>query len=95
MTVISRGISFRSSSNNTPSSPPYFVVIRRKSVHEEKSNEELPAGIGDDPSYFTFVINDDLKIVDMIGWNYFLNNNTLFQHYFGFKNGDVCGGYGF
>ena len=47
ITVTSRCITFRSSSNITPSSPPYLVVITRKEVPEERSNEELPAGIGD------------------------------------------------
>ena len=33
-----------------------------------KSNDELPAGIGDDSSYSPLVIDDDLNMGDMILW---------------------------
>ena len=64
-TVTSIAISFRSSSNNTPSSPPYCVGIKRKSVPEEKSDEELPAVVGDYFTYSQLVNDDDLKMGDM------------------------------
>ena len=39
---------------------------------EEKSNEELPAGIGYDSTYSPLVVDDDLKIGDMtLWWIYF------------------------
>ena len=65
LTVTPRGISFYSSSNNKPSSPPYRVGIKIKAAPEEKSNEELPAGILDDSFYSPLVIDDDLKMGDM------------------------------
>ena len=52
------------SSNNKTSSPLYPASIKRKSVPEEKSNEELPAGIGDDYTYSPLVIDYDLKMSD-------------------------------
>ena len=75
LTTTYRAISFSSSSNKTPPSPPYHVGSKRKVVLEEKSNEELPAGIGYDSSYYTLVIDDFLKMVDMSGGNFFLNNH--------------------
>ena len=68
MTVTSRGISFCLSSNNTTSSPLYPASIKRKSVPEEKSNEELPAGIGDDYTYSPLVIDYYLQMGDMTLW---------------------------
>ena len=65
MKVTSRGISFRSSSNNTPSIPPHPVGIKIEAVPEEKSNDELPAGIGDESYYSPFFIDDDLKMNDL------------------------------
>ena len=59
LTNTSRGICFSSSSNNTSPIPPYRVDIKRKFVPEEKSNEELPAGIGDEYSFSPLFIDDD------------------------------------
>ena len=90
---IYRGISFLPSSNNTPSSPSYCVGSKIKSVYEEKYNEELPAVIGDDSYYYQLIIDDDLKMGDMSGGNCYMNNHTLYQHYYDSNNGDVISGY--
>ena len=95
LAVTSIQISFCLSSNNTPSSPPYNVGSKRKSVPEEKSNDESPAGIGDDDSYYPLVIYDDLKMFNMSGGNCSLNKHTLSQQYCDSNNGDVSSGYGF
>ena len=65
MTVTSRGISFCASSNNPLSIPPYHIGTKIKAVTEEKSNEELPAGIGDDYSNSTLAIDNYLKMGDI------------------------------
>ena len=63
--VTSRGILFCPSSNNTPSSATYRVDIKRKAVPEEKSNEELPAGIGHNSNYSPLVVDIYLRMRDM------------------------------
>ena len=83
------------SSNKTPPSPPYSVGSKRKSLPEEKSNEELPAGIGDYSYYFPLVVDDDLNIGDMSGGGFSLKNHTLSQQYCDPNNGDVSSAYGF
>ena len=39
--------------------------MKRKSAPEEKANEELPAGIGDDSYYSPLVIYNDLNMGDI------------------------------
>ena len=95
MTVTYRAIYFHPSSNKIPPSLPPRVFSKRKSVPEENSNEELPAGIGYDSSYYPLVIDDDLKMGDMSGGNYYLNNHTLYQQYCDSNNGDVSSRCGF
>ena len=76
MSVTSSGLSFFSSSNNTPSTLPYRVSIKINKIPEEKSNKELPAGIGDDSSYFQLVVDDDLKMGYMkLWWDHFGEKN--------------------
>ena len=69
LAVTSRGILFFPSLNNTTPSRPYRVVSKIKDLPEEKSNEKLPAGIGNNYSYSSLAIGDDLKIGDMSGGN--------------------------
>ena len=95
MTFTSRPISFFLSSNKTPPSPPYCVGSKIKAVLEERSNEELPAGVGYDSSYSPLIIADDLNMGDMSGGNYSMNNYTLYQQYYDYNNGYVSSGYGF
>ena len=95
MAVTSRGISFQPSPNKTSSSPPYRVVSKIETVPNEKSNEELPAIIGDDSYYSPLVIDDDLNMGDASSGNYSLNNHTLSQQYRDSNNGDVSSGYDF
>ena len=87
--VTPRGISFSSSSNITSSSPSYCVGIKIKPFPEEKHKKELPAFIGDDYSYYLFVVYDDLKMGDMIDGDFSLIKHTLSQQYWYFNNGDV------
>ena len=94
LTVTYRGISFCSSSNSTPQSVPYCVGSKRKSAPEEKSNKELPVGTGDDYSYSPLVIGENLKMGDMSGGNFSMNNHTISQQYHDSNNGDVSSGYG-
>ena len=61
MTFTSKGISFPLSSKNTPSSTPYGVGNKIKAVPEAKPNDELPAGMGDDYTYYPLVIYDNFK----------------------------------
>ena len=93
--VASRGISFHPSSNNTPSSPPYHVGSKIKALPEEKYNEELPTGIVNDSSFSTLVVGDDLKMGDMSGGIFSMNNHTLYQQYCDSNNGDVSSRCGF
>ena len=88
-TVTSRGISFHPSSNKTPSSPPYSIDNKRKPAPEEKYNEELPAGIGEDYFYSPLFIDDDSKMGEVSGGNFSLKNHTLFQQYYDSNNGYV------
>ena len=69
------------------------MLVVKKSVSEEKSNEELPAGIGDDSSCSPLVIGDHLNMVDMSGGVFFMKNHTLYQKYYDSNNGDVSSGY--
>ena len=66
MTVTSRCIFLLSSSNDTPPSPPYHVGIKIKSVPEYKYNEELTTGIEDDSTYSSLVIDDYLKMGEIM-----------------------------
>ena len=93
--VTYREIYFFPSSNKTPPSPPYRVGSKIKAVPEAKYNEESPAGIGDDYSYSTLVVDDNLEMGDMSGGNCYLENNTLYQQYCDSNNGDVISGYDF
>ena len=74
-----RGISFTLSSINTQSRPTYHVGSKIQEVPEEKSNEKLPAGIGDDSSFTTLVIYDDLKMGEMSSGDFYMNKHTLYQ----------------
>ena len=56
-----RGKYYIPSSNSTPPIPPYSVDNKRKEAPKEKSNEELPAGIGDAYYFSPLIIGDDLK----------------------------------
>ena len=84
-----RNISFCPSSNNTPSIPPYYLGSKRKSLTEEKSDDGLPASIGDDYFFNTSVIDGVLKKIDASDGNFSMNNHTISQHDFDFNNGDV------
>ena len=81
MTVTSRGISFIQSLNNPPSNPSNCVDSEIKSVPEEKYNEKLNTGIGDNYSYSLLVIDDDLNVDDISCGNCSLNNHILPQNY--------------
>ena len=94
-TVTSKAISFFPSLNKTPPSPPYHFGSKIKSVPEEKYNEELPAGIEDYSYYYPLVVYYYLKMGDMSGGNFSLNNHSLSQQYFYSNNGDLSSGYGF
>ena len=95
MTFTSRTISFFLSSNKKPPSPPYCIGSKIKALLEERSNEELPAGVRYDSSYSTLIIADDLNMGDMSGGNCYLNNYTLYQQYCDYNNDYVSSGYGF
>ena len=95
MIVTSRGILFCQSSNNASSSTPYRVVSKRKAIPEEKYNEESPASIVDDSSFYLLVIEDDFKMGDMSGGNCSMNNHTLSKKDCDSNDGDVISGYGF
>ena len=95
LTDTPRGIYFQPSSNNTPSIPPYCVGSKRKSVPEERSNEEVPAGIGDDYYFSPLVMDYYLKMIEMSGGNFYINNHTLSQHDCDSNDGDVINIYDF
>ena len=73
------GIAIRPSSNNIPSSPPSGPGIKIKALHEQKPDDELPAGIGGDYSLYLLFIDGDLKIGDVSGGNFYMKNHTLSQ----------------
>ena len=50
------GISIHSSPNNTPSIPPFCTGSKIKARPEEKSDDELTAGIGDFSYFSPFTI---------------------------------------
>ena len=54
------GIYFFPPANNTPSSPPSRLGSKIKALPEGKYDDELPAGIGYDSSFYTLVIDDVL-----------------------------------
>ena len=58
-------------------------------------NEELPAGIGDDSYHYQLFSDDDLKIGDISGGKFSLNNHTIYQQYHDSNHGGVSSGYGF
>ena len=68
MKFTSRSTPYRSSSNNAPPIPSYRVGIKIKSAPEEKYNEELTAGIGDDSTYYPLVIYYDLNMGNITLW---------------------------
>ena len=89
MTVKSRAILFCPPPNKARQSPPYFVVSKIKAVPEEKYDGKSPAGIGEDSSYYTLVIDDNLNMGAMSGGNCSLTNHTISQQYCDYNNGDV------
>ena len=72
-------MSFRSSSNDTPSSTLSSIGSKIKSLPEEKCDDELPAGIGDDSNFSPLVIDGVFKMGDMSGGDCYMNNRTLSQ----------------
>ena len=74
-TESSRGISKFPSSNNIPSSPPSGPGSIRKALSEEKCDDELPAGIGNDYYVFSLVIDGDFKIDDVS-----IGNGSMSSH---------------
>ena len=93
MTHTYRGKYYLPSSNSTPPIPPYSVDNKRKEVPKEKSNEELPAGIGDAYYFSPLIIGDDLKMDDMSGGNCSMESHTLYQHDCNSNNGNSSSGY--
>ena len=92
LTESSGRISIRPSSNNTSFSPPSGTGSKRKALPEEKYDDDLTTGIGDDSSLSPLVIYGDLKISDMSGGNGYMNIHTISQQDLRFNNGDViCG----
>ena len=54
---------------------------KRKAIPKEKSDDELPAGIGDDFYLYPLVIGSDLKVDDVSVGNGSINNRTLHVRY--------------
>ena len=69
--------------------------FKREAVPEEKSNDELYAGIGDYYYYYPLVIDDDMKMCDMSGVIFSMNKHSLYQQYCALNHVDVCSGYDF
>ena len=86
------GLPFCLSSNNTPSSPPSCLESKNKALPKEKSDDELPACIGDDYYLSPFVIDEYLKRGDVSGGNGYMNSHPLYQQDWDFNNGDVISG---
>ena len=83
------GLPFCLSSNNTPSSPTSRLESKNKALPKEKSDDELPACIGDCYYFFLLVIDGDLKMGEVSGGNCSMNNHNLSQKDFDFNIGNV------
>ena len=93
ITVKPRAISFCLSPNKTLPSPQYPVGSKRKVAPEEKSKEKLPEGIGDPSSYSLLVIDNDLSMGNMSGWDCSIKNHTPSKQYCYSNDGDVISGF--
>ena len=89
LTKSSRGSSVCLASNNTLLISPSGPGSTRKYLPEEKFDDELPAGIGDDSTFYVLVIDGELQIGGVSGGKFSTNSHNLSQQYFCLKNDDV------
>ena len=85
----SRGIYIFPSSDNTPSSTPSGTSSKRKAPPEEKCDDELPEGIGDDYYFYPLDIDGDLNMGDMSVGNCYMKSHYFYQQDQGTNNGNT------